>query len=104
MQILLAKGDRHTKMHDHELAFRVLFKAMRILRSMEKQDKALWIHLYELMATAHITQKELIQAHQYTLKARELQLEVGLAEDTRQRERKQAAIAKNEEKKMELMS
>ena len=60
MQILLAKGERHSKMHDHELAFRVFFKAMRVLRAMEQQDKVLWIRLYELMATAHITQKELM--------------------------------------------
>lgn len=62
-QILLIKGDRHLKMHDHELAFRVLFKTQRVLRAMEQQDRTLWIRYYELMAAAHISQKHLIQAH-----------------------------------------
>ena len=66
-QILMAKGERHTKMHDHELAFRVMYKAMRVMRVMDQQadpkqqpDKTLWVRYYEQMAIAHITQKELI--------------------------------------------
>ena len=102
-QILLVKADRYVKMHDHELAFRALYKAQRVLRAMDKPDQSLWIRVYEQMATAHITQKELMQAHDYILKARAIQLELGAIEDVRQRKKKKAALDQVEKNKFALL-
>ena len=85
---MFLKADRFTKMHDHELAFKALYKSQRVLRAMDPIDQALMARFYELMAAANITQKELMTAHDYLLKARKIHLNLGKAEHTKQLKRK----------------
>ena len=70
------KAERYMLMHEQELAFRALYKAQRAVGAMDPQEPALLIHLFEVMAATNITQKELLQAHDYIHRARLLQLEL----------------------------
>ena len=71
-QILMLKAERRLKMEDQELACRSMYKAQRAIFKMSPQEDALQIRWYELMAAINVTQKELIQAHEYLTKARKL--------------------------------
>ena len=88
----MAKAERHAKMHDQELAYRALYKAQRAIKAMDPPESVLTIRLYELMAASSLTQKELLRAHGYILKAREIQLEISKAEYDKQFKRKSEAM------------
>lgn len=73
----MLKADRSFKMHDHELAYQAMYKAYRAIRATDIFEPKLLIQWYEIMAKLNITQKECMQANEYLLKARKMQLELG---------------------------
>ena len=75
--ILMLKADRSLKMHDHELAYKAMYKAYRAIRATDIFEAKLLIQWYEVMAKLNISQKESMQANEYLLKARKMQLELG---------------------------
>ena len=73
--VLMIKAERCRKMHDHELAVRSMYKAQRALKACPEPEPVLMAQWYEQMAGIMIRAKELVQANEYLLKSRTVQLE-----------------------------